>query len=65
MSVVRVTVVDMSRSSSKTNAWSDTDLTNAVLAEVIAGRVGLLLRTYSDYIVGNAAGLMVPRPNAA
>ena len=55
----------MSLGSSKTNAWSDADLTNAVLAEVIAGRVGLLLRTYSDYIVGNAAGLMVPRPNAA
>jgi len=30
---------------------------------VIAGRVGLLLRTYTQYIVGNAAGLMAP--NAA
>jgi hypothetical protein len=34
-------------------------------SRIIAGRVGLLLRTYSKYIVGNAAGLMTPRPNAA
>ena len=34
-------------------------------SRVIGGRVGLLLRTYSKYIVGNAAGLMAPRPNAA
>ena len=34
-------------------------------SEVIAGRVALLLRTYSKYIVGNAAGLMASRPNAA
>ena len=27
-------------------------------SKIIAGRVGLLLRTYSKYIVGNAAGLM-------
>ena len=32
---------------------------------VIAGRVGLLLRTYTRYIVGNAAGLMTSRPHAA
>jgi len=30
-------------------------------SKVIAGRVGLLLRTYSRYIVGNAAGLMAPK----
>jgi hypothetical protein len=29
-------------------------------SKVIAGRVGILLRTYTRYIVGNAAGLMVP-----
>jgi hypothetical protein len=34
-------------------------------SKVIAGRVGILLRTYTKYIVGNAAGLMAPRPNAA
>lgn len=33
--------------------------------KVIAGRVGLLLRTYSKYIVGNAAGLMAARPAVA
>lgn len=33
--------------------------------QVIAGRVGLLLRSYTGYIVGNAAGLMAPRPSAA
>jgi hypothetical protein len=34
-------------------------------SKIIAGRVGLLLRTYSEYIVGSAAGLMAPKPNAA
>jgi len=34
-------------------------------SKVIAGRVGLLLRTYAKYIVGNAAGLMAPRSDAA
>jgi hypothetical protein len=33
---------------------------------VIAGRIGILLRTYKEFIVGNAAGLMAsPRPRAA
>jgi hypothetical protein len=32
---------------------------------VIAGRVSLLLRTYSKYIVGNAAGLMAARSSVA
>lgn len=30
-------------------------------SRVIAGRVGILLRTYSQYIVGNAAGFMTPK----
>jgi hypothetical protein len=30
-------------------------------SRVIAGRVGILLRTYSEYIVGNAAGLMAAK----
>jgi hypothetical protein len=30
-------------------------------SQVIAGKVGILLRTYTRYIVGNAAGLMTPR----
>ena len=34
-------------------------------SRVIAGRVAILLRTYTEYIVGNAAGLMAPRPCAA
>jgi hypothetical protein len=34
-------------------------------SKVIAGRVGLLLRTYSNYIVGSAAGLMATRPAVA
>jgi PD-(D/E)XK endonuclease len=34
-------------------------------SRVIAGRVQILLRTYSNFIVGNAAGLMVTRPSAA
>lgn len=31
-------------------------------SQVIAGRVGILLRTYEKYIVGNALGLMTPAP---
>jgi hypothetical protein len=31
-------------------------------SRVVAGRVQILLRTYSNYIVGNAAGLMNPPP---
>jgi hypothetical protein len=34
-------------------------------SRVIGGRVSLLLRTYAKYIVGNAAGLMMPPPRAA
>lgn len=34
-------------------------------SRVIAGRVQILLRSYSKYIVGNAAGLMVSRLRAA
>ena len=34
-------------------------------SQVIGGRVGILLRTYSRYIVGSAAGLMAPSPHAA
>jgi PD-(D/E)XK endonuclease len=34
-------------------------------SRVIAGRVQILLRIYSTFIVGNAAGLMVARPSAA
>ena len=34
-------------------------------SKVIGGRVGILLRTYRKYIVGSAAGLMVPSPYAA
>jgi hypothetical protein len=30
-------------------------------SSVIAGRVGILLRTYTGYIVGNAAGLMTAK----
>jgi len=33
-------------------------------SRVIAGRVQILLRTYSNFIVGNAAGLMISRPSA-
>lgn len=44
----------------------DGDLTLYLIPSmVIAGRVGLLLRTYARYMVGNAAGLMTPRPKAA
>jgi hypothetical protein len=34
-------------------------------SRVIAGRVQILLRTYSNFIVGNAAGLMPAQPSAA
>jgi hypothetical protein len=34
-------------------------------SRVIAGRVGILLRAYTKYIVGSAAGLMAPRPAVA
>jgi PD-(D/E)XK nuclease superfamily protein len=34
-------------------------------SQIIAGRVMILLRTYPQYIVGNAAGLMASKPNAA
>jgi hypothetical protein len=44
----------------------DGDLTMYVIpSRVIAGRVAILLRTYTKFIVGNAAGLMTPRPHAA
>lgn len=44
----------------------DGDLTIYLIpSRVIAGRVGILLHTYTKYIVGNVAGLMAPRPNAA
>jgi hypothetical protein len=29
--------------------------------QVIAGRVQILLRTYVNYVVGNASGLMIPK----
>ncbi len=34
-------------------------------AQVIAGRVAILLHTYTRYIVGSAAGFMTPLPHAA
>ena len=34
-------------------------------SRVIAGRVQILLRTYRDYIVASASGLIAPRPSAA
>jgi hypothetical protein len=34
-------------------------------SRIIAGRVGILLHTYTKYIVGSAAGLMAPRPAVA
>lgn len=44
----------------------DGDLTMYLIpSRVIAGRVAILLRTYTGHIVGNAAGLMTPRPHAA
>ncbi len=44
----------------------DGDLTMYLIpSRVIAGRVQILLSTYAAYVVGNAAGLMAPRPHAA
>ena len=44
----------------------DGDMTIYIIpSRIIAGRVGILLHTYRKYIVGNAAGLMTPRPAAA
>lgn len=44
----------------------DGDLTIYLIpSRIIAGRVAILLRTYTKYIVGNAAGLMAPRPAVA
>jgi hypothetical protein len=34
-------------------------------SQVIGGRVGILLRAYSKYIAGSAAGLMAPSPRVA
>jgi hypothetical protein len=36
-----------------------------ISSQVIAGRVGILLRGYQQYLVGNAAGLMAPQFCAA
>jgi hypothetical protein len=44
----------------------DGDLTMYLIpSQVIAGRVQILLHTYTKFIVGNAAGLMAPRPAVA
>ena len=44
----------------------DGDLTMYVIpSRVIAGRVGIALRSYTKYVVGDASGLMAPRPRAA
>ncbi|MBV9858108.1 MAG: hypothetical protein JOY82_26875 [Streptosporangiaceae bacterium] len=44
----------------------DGDLTMYLIpSRVIAGRVQILLRPYTKYIVGNASGLMSPRSRAA
>jgi hypothetical protein len=44
----------------------DGDLTMYLIpGQVIAGGVQILLRTYAKYMVGNAAGLMTPRPDVA
>lgn len=44
----------------------DGDLTIYLIpSRVIAGRVQILLRTYSNFIVGNAAGLMPAAPRVA
>jgi len=44
----------------------DGDLTMYLIpSKVIAGRVQILLRSYTKYIVGNAAGLMAPSSHAA
>jgi hypothetical protein len=41
------------------------DLLVAIPSQVIGGRVAILLRTYREYIVGSAAGLIAPSPHAA
>jgi len=44
----------------------DGDMTIYIIpSRIIAGRVSILLHTYSRYIVGNVAGLMVPRSSVA
>jgi hypothetical protein len=44
----------------------DGDLTIYIIpSRIIAGRVAILLHTYTKYVVGNAAGLIVPRPAVA
>jgi hypothetical protein len=44
----------------------DGDLTIYLIpSRVIAGRITILLHTYTKYIVGSAAGFMTPRPGAA
>ena len=44
----------------------DGDMTIYIIpSRIIAGRVGILLHTYTKYIVGSAAGLMAPRPAVA
>jgi hypothetical protein len=44
----------------------DGDLTIYLIpSRIIAGRVSILLHTYTKYIVGSAAGFMTPRPGAA
>jgi hypothetical protein len=44
----------------------DGDLTMYLIpSRIIAGRVAILLRTYANYIVGSAAGLMTRQPHAA
>ena len=44
----------------------DGELTIYIIpSRIIAGRVGILLHTYTKYIVGSAAGLMAPRPAVA
>ena len=44
----------------------DGDLTMYLIpSQVIAGRVSILLRSYTKYIIGSAAALMAPSPHAA
>lgn len=44
----------------------DGDLTIYIIpSRIIAGRVAILLHTYTKYIVGSAAGLMAPRSSVA
>jgi hypothetical protein len=44
----------------------DGDLTMYLIpSRIIAGRVAILLHTYTRYIVGSAAGFTTPRPQAA